>query len=223
MAVALATTVTHYTGLSSDTKPTAAAGSRYFETDTGRSFVSNGSTWSETTIPVVGKCVVVDASFVRPANTTAYTAGDVVSNSASPSSVITFSNCARFNGGSGVIIGATMVDSASQATKGQFELWLFQETFVNDADNAAFNPNEELEMVNAVGVIEFATSFVGVATAGAGGNCLYQGERGSSNALNMPFVCGSASKNLYGTVVVRNAYTPVSAEKFTFRLYIAQN
>jgi hypothetical protein len=37
-----------------------------------------------------------------------------------------------------------------------------------------------------------------------------------------PFVCvGSA--NLFGIIVVRNAYTPISAEAFQIRLFVAQD
>lgn len=35
-----------YVGTSGDSKPTASVGSEYYETDTGKVFITNGSTWS---------------------------------------------------------------------------------------------------------------------------------------------------------------------------------
>ena len=47
MAVVLISHPRSYTGLSADTKPaSAAAGSVFFETDTGNTFISDGSAWS---------------------------------------------------------------------------------------------------------------------------------------------------------------------------------
>lgn len=46
MPVRLIGSTRHYTGLSTDTKPTdALAGSSFFETDTGASWVFDGATW----------------------------------------------------------------------------------------------------------------------------------------------------------------------------------
>jgi hypothetical protein len=38
----------------------------------------------------------------------------------------------------------------------------------------------------------------------------------------MPYRCHSTIDDLWAAVVVRNAYTPVSAETFTFRLEVKQ-
>ncbi len=163
-----------------------------------------------------GARVAVNASFTRPADVTAYAAGDAVTNSTSAPTVITFTNCAAANAGSGIIIGATLIDSASQATKGIFELWLFDTTITPDNDNAVFTPTDA-ELATLVGVIPFDISYVGDATLGAGGNAVY-----TASILNLPFVTGAGSRDLFGVIVARNAYTPVSAEVFTARLNIAQ-
>ena len=47
MAVTLAATGQAYQGLSSDTKPAAAPGSTFYETDTGAEFIRDGSTWRQ--------------------------------------------------------------------------------------------------------------------------------------------------------------------------------
>jgi hypothetical protein len=162
--------------------------------------------------------VTVSANFTRPADTTAYAIGDAVTNSTSAPVILTFSSCARYAGGAGKIINAVMVDSAAQATKGQFELWLFDTTVAPDNDNAVFTPTDA-ECATLVGVLAFTTPFVGDATVGAGGNCVYV----TTPSAPIPYKCSSSSKDLYGLVVARNAYTPVSGEVFTFRLFIDQD
>ena len=164
-----------------------------------------------------GISLPVNGTFTRPADTTAYAAGDAVTDSTTAPTVVTFTNCARANGLSGIISSAIMIDGAAQATKGQFELWLFDTTVTPDNDNAVFTPTDA-ECATLVGVIEFTTWFVGDATAGAGGNAV-----SIAKGQNFQFKCGAASRNLFGLLVVRNAYTPVSAEVFTFRLNIAQD
>lgn len=166
---------------------------------------------------VGAKQVNSSTNFTRPADTTAYAAGDAVTNSTSAPVVLTFASVARANGGSGVVIAAQMVDSASQATKGNFELWLFDTTVTPDNDNAVFTPTDA-ECATLIGIVQFATAFVGDATAGAGGNAVYVAQ-----GLTIPFTCGGASTSIFGLLVLRNAYTPVSAEVFTIRLTVIQN
>src|SRR5687768_7285843 len=54
---------------------------------------------------VVGQKVTVTVEFTRPSNTTAYTAGDVVSNSTSATTPLDFANLARVASGTGYITG----------------------------------------------------------------------------------------------------------------------
>lgn len=168
-------------------------------------------------LPVSQNQVVVTGSVQRPADTNTYAAGDAVTDSTSAPNKITFANAARVNGGGGIILDATLIDSANVATKGIFELWLFDKTVVPDNDNAAFTP-DDTEMGTLVGVIPFDTSYIGDNNSGAAGNAAYK-----SGLLNLPFVIGTAAKDLYGLLVVRNAYVPVSGETFTVRLNIIQN
>lgn len=166
---------------------------------------------------VGSKQVTVSANFTRPADTTTYAAGDAVTNSTSSPSVMTFNSVARANQGAGVIIGAVLIDSAAQTLKGQFELWLYDTTFSADNDNAAFTPSDG-ETETLIGVIPFLVPYVGDATSGAGGNCVFP-----VGNLSIPFNCGASSDDIFGQLVVRNAYVPVSGEKFTVRLFVVQN
>lgn len=161
---------------------------------------------------------VITTSLTRPADTTAYTAGDAITDNAGTK--LTFANVARLAAGSGQIKRITLIDSANVATKPDVEIWLFDTSFTPDTDNAAFTPTDA-EMETLICVIAFGTAAwnVGTATAGAGGNAMIEGAL--SHAIN--FKCTGSLTDIYGALVVRNAYVPVSQEKFTIRLHIEQD
>ena len=140
--------------------------------------------------PSFGRTYVISDSFTRPANTTQYTAGDVVNDLAASPTAQTIS-VGREIGGGGVIESALLIDAASQATKGDFEVWLFDTAVTPQEDNAAFDPTDA-QMATCVGVIAFgSTPKVGLATAGATGNCVY-----TYGALSIPFRCAATVKTL---------------------------
>lgn len=166
---------------------------------------------------VGGSSLLVPGSFTRPNDVAQYSSGDAITNSTSAPLPITFNNCARIQGGSGVIVGAVIVDSAVQSTALVGELWLFDTTFTADNDNTAFTPTDA-ECITNIGIIPIATSYIGDATAGAGGNRIY-----ISSNFNIPFKCNAGSRALFGGFVARNAYTPVALETFVIRLRILQD
>lgn len=151
----------------------------------------------------------VDVSLVRPANTTAYAAGDVVGTALTH--VLNLANMARTAGKGGMIMSALLIDSAAQATKPSLELWIFDTAPVAQADNVAFAPTDA-EMKRLVAIIPLTSFYVGGANGAMPGA-----------AQSQPFKCLSSTKDLYGCLVVRNAYTPVSDEEFTLRLTVLQD
>ena len=161
---------------------------------------------------VLGQGHTISKSVTRPSDTTAYTAGDVVGNGAT----ITFAGAARRSGESGVIQQAIIFSSAYVATAPDLELWLFDTTITADADNATFTPTDA-ELATLIGIIEFPTAdwHGGDLTAGVGGNhvCCVQN-------IGMPFNATGNDSAIYGVLVTRNAYVPISAEVFTVRLQI---
>ncbi len=164
---------------------------------------------------VVGSHVVVkSASKTRPNNTDTYAAGEVINESTSAGTVMTFENCVREPGGSGVI-GKVMIDDSISATlKLLCELWLFDTAPAAATigyDNAAFAPTDA-EMQTVVAVVPVSVSFVG------GANVLL-----TSGAVNNPFKCAAGSKTLYGVLVTRNAYVPAANEVFNTRIHIYQD
>lgn len=163
-----------------------------------------------------GYLTTVQVSKTRPSDTTAYASGDTISESTSVATVWTFASCARFTGGSGIIAKATIADGAYVAATLQAELWLFNATVTADQDNAVFTPTDA-ELLTLQAVIPINIAYVGDATAGVGGNVQL-----TSGTVNMPFKC-NADASLYGVLVARNAYVPVSAETFGVTLFIYQD
>lgn len=154
---------------------------------------------------------VASASYTRPADTTAYTAGDALSDSTSAPSVLTFKNAVR--DGSAILEAAICMDSVAAGTKPDLELWLFHTAPTPVNDNAAFAISDA-EILNLVAIVPFA-----VATFQASSNnCACQ-----KTGLAIPVHGALRDKarktvDLYGMVVVRNAYTPASGEVFNFSL-----
>src|SRR3990167_3873063 len=97
-------------------------------------------------VEVVSRSKIVQDSFSRPANTTLYTAGDVVADSTTQARVLKFENIARKIGRGGIINAATLVDNTAESTKPDLELYLFSDQPVMEQDNAAWAPaDSEME------------------------------------------------------------------------------
>lgn len=148
----------------------------------------------------------------RPSDTTQYGAGEVVG------SMITFVDAGRVVGGSGWILGGILIDSANAATVLQSEVWLFDRLTTAAADNTAFSVTDA-QMANFIGLIQFLTPFIGLATADAAGNLVNNGTLTNYIA----YKCATDSKDLYGILITRNTYTPYASELFTIKLRIAQD
>lgn len=161
----------------------------------------------------VGLTATVSATFTRPNDANAYTAGDVVADSTSTATILKFKNVARTQGGGGVIQSAILVDSIAAATKPDLELYLFDAPPAMQADNAAWNPTDP-EMLACVGVIAFPLG--AFKTAGANGII-------DSTGIAKAYNCAANTQDLYGILVARNAYTPTALEVFEVRLQVLQD
>lgn len=151
----------------------------------------------------------VSVTKTRPNNTTPYTAGDVVNEDAASGTNWTLENAAYREGGEGVITKAMVIDSSDQsALYPDFELFLFSVAPTADNDNAAFSPTDA-EMLNLIGVIDITNSYAG------SGNSVH-----ISDDIRLPFNCASGDANIYGVLVVRNAYVPTAQEVFKLVLNI---
>ena len=163
---------------------------------------------------VVGSGRTAGFSLTRPSDTNAYTAGDVISNSTLIPVTIAIPSVGASSRGFTILQSALIIDSAAVATPPDLELWLFDTTVTTPNDNAAFAPTDA-ELLTLVTVIEFPTADfkLGIPTANAAGNCICE-----ANNLGVPINIGAAAGTLFGVLVVRNNYVPVSAEVFTVKL-----
>lgn len=167
-------------------------------------------------IPIAGsdtvECVVV---LTRPADTTAYAAGDNVSNSTTVPVALAFTNFANRNGGVGTIMSAT-IESTRATNSVLLDLLLFNGAAAPTAtnDNAALNPSDA-DADDCAGIINFPTANqiamssnkVWVATAPVG----------------LQIKCDAATSTVWGLIRMGAAYTPDSAEVFTVTLAVARD
>jgi hypothetical protein len=158
-------------------------------------------------------------TLTRPADTTQYAAGDAIANSDSAPTVNVLAGAALANGRGGTIKAITLIDSAKLATAADLEIWFFNGAYTLANDNAAFAPTDAVaETVQAIVSLPGSGSIVGNAGADAAGNRVYQ-----VKDINKDFKCAVDSDDLWWALVVRNAYTPVSAEKFTLIVDVEQS
>ena len=154
------------------------------------------------------------ATITRPADTTAYAAGDVIADSTSAATVLTFRNACG-DGSGGVIRSAMFVSSLVPATKLNADLFLFHTAPTSYGnDNAAFTLSDA-DAINCVAVISLdGTTAANVKTTD--NNCVV-----INQALALPFKQATLSDGaLYGVLVARNAYTPGSGEVLTIKIGI---
>lgn len=140
----------------------------------------------------------------RPANTTAYAAGDLVADNVTAGSVVPLIfPRSKFRGKtSGRIRGASIVKSAASVTNANFRLHLFnQAKTLTNGDNGALAVNN---MTGYIGAIDMDTEATPTNIAGGP---IYK----HSAAVDLAF---SANGNIYGYLEALEAYTPASAETF---------
>lgn len=163
------------------------------------------------TVNATGLQVITTASFTRPADTIGYAAQDVVSNSTSAPTLLTFAGAGRANGGSGLVLSARHLKSSTTLASYRLHLYRVAPTAIND--NAQFTLLYA-NRANRVGFIDFSH-----ATGGSGSDST----SALSTFVNLPFVCDAASVSLFGILVASAAYTPTSGEQHFIELAIAQN
>ena len=158
----------------------------------------------------------IRSTLTRPSNTTTYTIGDVISD-VTANAHFTFQEVLRPSELSAAITVARLHSSANQSLKLDAELWLFHTDVFAVADNAAFAPTDA-EALTLIGILSFSASSwkEGDGTAGTGGNAV-------SEIVNSGLVIKGAAPDIYGQLVVRNGYVPISAEIFTVDLIVSQD
>lgn len=162
------------------------------------------------------RIVEVQGSITRPADTTAYAAGDAISdNATTPTSGGYFSfTLSGINGGAFTLIDFTLHKSAQGSTNATFDLLLF--TTLPDLagfeDNAALGITDA-EMKECKGVVRFAAADwanVGTGDIQTVTKCI-------------GVVAGSSTMTIYGILTAQAAYTPGSAEVLTLTAHAIQD
>ena len=163
---------------------------------------------------VGGRTVRVAATFARPADTSAYAALDTVSTSTSAPVVITLSNMARINAGSGYITKARiMTDQKTNTARLRLHLFHTAPTLTND--NAAF-PLLWADRANRVGKIDFSPMTTEDPTNSTCAESL-------NESVRLSFTCEAANTALYGILETLDAFTPASGQNFYISLTAEQN
>jgi hypothetical protein len=118
--------------------------------------------------------------------TTAYVAGDQVGTQ------ITLANAARQTGGSGTIVGATLIDQSDII--GAYDLAIFDSSVTLAADNAAFSVSDA-DSLKIVALIQLAGAFD-----------LTNNRMAQSYNLAIPYVC-SGGTSLFAALISRAGHT----------------
>ncbi len=121
-------------------------------------------------IAVAGGTVLTSSSITRPANTTAYAAGEVVGTATSD--ILTFAKAARLAGDGGLVLDVLLIDQGGAAAATSLELYLFTASPVAAADQAALALSAT-DLSGLVAVVPLGSSFVTNTGAGTTGSRVY--------------------------------------------------
>jgi hypothetical protein len=171
-----------------------------------------------TPLPIYGPggLATVAASFVRPADTTPYAAGDLAANSATAGSVapVELVGATRAAGEAIRVERVRLRKSGPGLTNAAFRVHLFRKLpVVSVGDNGAFNAGGVMALADIEGhaghvdvTMDLAAAIgargVGVPATGAGITCEAAGAPGHETSL-------------WALIETRAAYVPVSGETFT--------
>jgi len=164
------------------------------------------------TQPVGGFTVPVQATITRPADTTAYTALDCITDAGA--GTIDFAGAGRVVGGTGYITGLQF-ETDQAANVSEYVLYLFQQDpAAIIADNAVWN---SLDADKAIRIIPI--DIPACAAVGATGDTAII----DVTDLKIPYKCAAASTSIKGQLKTVTGFTPVSGQVFTITLYFDQN
>lgn len=135
--------------------------------------------------------------FTRPANTTAYAAGDVVNGNA-----VTIPIALPISGGGGEITHVSLATNLDTVTFGTFRVHFFTASFTIAADNALFT-QLHANRATYLGFVDLPILINDGAGAGAA--------QTKDDDVRIPF----SADALYAVIVATAAYVPASAQVFS--------
>lgn len=169
---------------------------------------------SDNPLPVAaGRVVVVTApTMTRPADTTQYSTGDLVANSTTAGSVVPLEF--DVGGGSGMVrkIRIRTNRTSGGTTNAVFRVFLFRTApTVAGGDNAAFNPANAANFIDAMDVVLNEQFSDGAANS----------SNGAAGEINYSLPSGSTK--LFGLVRAGAGYTPASAEQISVAIEVLKD
>ncbi len=168
---------------------------------------------NQSNVPVISNNseVRISANFTRPADTTAYAAGDLVANSTTAGSVVplTFTNAVRTAGDCVRIERVRIEKSNTSLTNASFRLHLFEASPTPTVgDNGVFNNAGVLASNNVLNYVgAFAVTMTNSGSDGAAGF-------GVPTTGSGVTVSPTSGTSLFGLLEVTAAYTPANGEVF---------
>jgi hypothetical protein len=153
--------------------------------------------------------VAVEATFARPADTTAYASGDLVANNTTAGSVTAMSFTVSRAAAAGITVAGVRIRKTSTGVQNAaFRLHLYSTSpTVTNGDNGAWLSNQAAAYLGSVDVT--------MDKAFSDGACGY-------TPCSIPHRIASGSA-IFGLLEARGAYTPVSAETFGVQLKVLQD
>lgn len=149
-------------------------------------------------------------SFSRPADTTAYTANDLVANDVDAGDVVPMSFSVTGVGAQGAVRGIRLFKDSETATAASFTIHLFTAApVVSNGDNGAFAVTTTANYLGTA-AIDMSSGALASATD------LFK----TSAALSWFFKLPTLTSKLYGLIEAEGAYAPASGETFIVTLEI---
>lgn len=160
---------------------------------------------------VGGRTVSVSGVFTRPADTTAYTAGDCVSNSTDATTPVTLTRFARVNGQSGYIVGARLSTNKKSITP-RIRVHLFNASDATLAvDNAAWK-DLYADVSKRIGYFDLPAMSTGADATNS------DMSRSLDFTIRVPFKCSANTTSIWYVLEALDAFTPASGQSFTLTL-----
>ena len=162
---------------------------------------------------VGGHVAIVMATFTRPADTNAYSFGDLIANATGPASVAPLTlSVARHNDGTGIIRRLRLKTNDTAFAAATIRVHLYKDSpIVSDGDNGAFLTTES----NYIGYADIILD-----------RHFSDYEKGFGipvTSTEWSFEPSAGTKNIFALLETRTALTPASAKSFTLAAEVHQN
>lgn len=171
-------------------------------------------------MPGFGQTVQVADEFTRPADTTAYAAGDAVAAATTDTATTPLRSLAlgRIFGGTGYITKVRLwTDQAANVARYRIHLYKVAApttAVVGDNVQMTLKYTNFLERVGHIDLPAMATSTVATNSTAA---------EASDASLRMAFACAAASRTLYYRIETLSVFTPASGQKFYLEVGVENN